>query len=124
MIAIQVPITMLTSTGKVEPATSPHATIGIWASTSRPWITIRNAADIASSLTARAISARCSVWGIRSSIELIIGTGTKDYWSMSKPVNDSQFASFDLNPLFVTIVDSLYSVLAARRSVLSTCSAH
>ena len=31
---------------------------------------------------------------------------------MSKPVNDSQFASFDLNPLFVTIVDSLYSVLA------------
>jgi hypothetical protein len=44
--------------------------------------------------------------------ELIIGTGSKDYWSMSNPVHDSQFAGFDLDPLFVTIVDSLYSVLA------------
>jgi hypothetical protein len=30
---------------------------------------------------------------------------------MSQPIHDSQFSSFDLNPLFVTIVDSLYSVL-------------
>jgi hypothetical protein len=44
--------------------------------------------------------------------ELVIGIGSKDYWSMSNPVNDSQFASFDLNPVFVSIVDSLYSVLA------------
>src|SRR5580698_5636645 len=43
-IAIQVPIEMLTSTGKVEPATSPNATIGIWGSTSRPQETIRRAA--------------------------------------------------------------------------------
>ena len=44
--------------------------------------------------------------------ELIIGIGTKDYWSMSQPVNDSQFASFDLDPTIVSIIDSLYSVLA------------
>ena len=44
--------------------------------------------------------------------ELIIGIGTKDYWSMSKPVNDSQFASFDLDPTIVSIIDSLYSVFA------------
>ena len=31
---------------------------------------------------------------------------------MSEPVNDSQFAGFDLNPLIVSVVDSLYSVLA------------
>ena len=43
-IALQVPIDMLTSSGKVEPATSPNATIGVWASTSRPQITIRRAA--------------------------------------------------------------------------------
>src|SRR5580704_3212842 len=43
-IAIQVPIAMLTRTGKVEPATSPNATIGIWGSTSRPQETIRRAA--------------------------------------------------------------------------------
>ena len=44
--------------------------------------------------------------------ELIIGIGSKDYWSMSQPVNDSQFASFDLDPPFVHIVDALYAVLA------------
>jgi hypothetical protein len=44
--------------------------------------------------------------------ELIIGTGSKDFWSLSAPVNDAQFAGWDLNPLIVTIVDSLYSVLA------------
>ena len=43
-IAIQVPIEMLTSTGRVEPATSPNATIGIWGSTSRPQESIRRAA--------------------------------------------------------------------------------
>ena len=31
---------------------------------------------------------------------------------MSQPVNDSQFAGFDLNPTIRHIVDSLYSVLA------------
>jgi hypothetical protein len=43
--------------------------------------------------------------------ELIIGIGSKDYWSMSRPVDDAQFASFDLNPPFVTIVDALYQAL-------------
>jgi hypothetical protein len=112
-IAIQVPITMLTSTGNVELSTSPHATIGIWASTSRPQITIRRAPFTRSS-SATSFGEFSQVQRLGNPLinELIIGTGTKDYWSMSKPVNDSQFASFDLNPLFVTIVDSLYSVLA------------
>src|SRR6202035_2509223 len=44
--------------------------------------------------------------------ELIIGTGSKDYWSMSQPVDDSQFAHFDLNPVVVGAIDSIYSVLA------------
>src|ERR1700722_12458163 len=135
-IAIQVPIEMLTRTGKVEPATSPNATIGIWGSTSRPEETIRR--DAYSNASNR-------IWGsasrpqamIRNAAfsdsardrdseqfsqvqrlgnplinELIIGIGTKDYWSMSKPVNDAQFAHFDLDPTIVSIVDSLYSVLA------------
>src|SRR5690606_7090585 len=42
-IAIEVPIEMLTSTGAIERATSPAATIGVWGTTSRarervfPW---------------------------------------------------------------------------------------
>src|SRR5579862_703946 len=137
-IAIQVPIKMLTRTGKIEPATSPNATIGIWGSTSRPEESIRRAAysqsshGIYSSASRSQVTMRPAAFtesfhdrdkdrfsqvqrlGNPLINELIIGIGTKDYWSMSKPVNDSQFASFDLNPVIVAIVDSLYSVLAPR----------
>ena len=108
-IAIQVPITMLTSTGNVEASTSPHATLGIWGTTSRPCVTIR----VAPKPITYSPNAFSQVQRLGNPLinELIIGTGSKDYWSMSQPVKDSQFASFDLNPLFVTIVDSLYSVL-------------
>jgi hypothetical protein len=40
--------------------------------------------------------------------ELIIGTGSKDFWSMSEPVNDSQFAAFDLDPLIARIFNAVY----------------
>ena len=93
--------------------TSPDATIGIWSSTSRPRVTIRRATYSQSAHDQDSDDfSQVQRLGNPLINELIIGTGTKDYWSMSKPVNDSQFASFDLNPLFVTIVDSLYSVLA------------
>ena len=35
-IAIEVPITLLTSDGAIHPATDPKAVIGAWAATSRP----------------------------------------------------------------------------------------
>ena len=113
VIAIQVPIKMLTRSGKVEPPASPNATIGIWGSTSRPRVTIRRAAYSEFSHEPNSDDfSQVQRLGNPLINELIIGTGTKDYWSMSKPEHDSQFADFDLNPLFVTIVDSLYSVLA------------
>ena len=135
-IAIQVPIDMLTSTGRVEAATSPNATIGIWASTSRPQESIRRADyseashRVLGSTSQQQATLRNAAFSESSHEpdsehysqvqrlgnplinELIIGIGTKDYWSMSKPVNDSQFAHFDLDPTIVSIIDSLYSVLA------------
>jgi len=135
-IAIQVPIAMLTRTGKVEPATSPNATIGIWGSTSRPEESIHRASYSQPSHGLWGSNSRpqsmvkpaafTESWNGGSSDrysqvqrlgnplinELIIGIGTKDYWSMSQPVNDSQFASFDLDPVIVSVIDSLYSVLA------------
>jgi hypothetical protein len=42
--------------------------------------------------------------------ELIIGTGSKDYWSMSPPVNDSQFAAFDLDPLLARAFNAIYGI--------------
>jgi hypothetical protein len=109
-IAIQVPIALLTSTGKVEPATSPMATIGIWGTTSRPQNSIRRQASFG---PGGADQGYRQVQRLGNPLinELIIGTGSKDYWSMSNPANDAQFAHFDLNPGFVGAVDSLYSVL-------------
>jgi hypothetical protein len=113
VIAIQVPITMLTRSGKIEPATSSDATLGIWSSTSRPRVTIRRAAYSESAHEPDSDDfSQVQRLGNPLINELIIGTGTKDYWSMSRPDHDSQFADFDLNPPFVTIVDSLYSVVA------------
>jgi hypothetical protein len=112
VIALQVPIALLTRTGKVEPATSPSATIGIWATTARPEISIRRN-PYPEGVANGSFGGFSQVQRLGNPLinELIIGTGTKDYWSMSKPVHDSQFAGSDLNPPFVSIVDSLYSVL-------------
>ena len=104
-IALEVPIEMLTSTGKVEPATSPNATIGIWGTTSRPRVTIRNSPNPAVSSGAFRQVQRIGNPLIN---ELVIGIGSKDRWSMDQPVNDSQFAHFDLDPAIAHIVEALY----------------
>jgi len=104
-IAIELPIGMLTSTGAVEPATSPAATIGVWGTTSRQRMTVRSAPNPAQ---------HSGPWsqiqrnGNPLINELIIGIGHKDRWSMDEPVNDSQFASFFLDPPIVGVVEALY----------------
>ena len=40
--------------------------------------------------------------------ELVIGIGSKDRWSMEQPVNDAQFAHFDLDPQIVHVIDAIY----------------
>jgi hypothetical protein len=108
-IAIEVPVSMLTSTGNVEPATSPAATIGVWGTTSRPQETIRKA-PLANENTGPFKQVQRE--GNPLINELVIGIGSKDRYSMDQPINDSQFASFFLNPPVVTVVDALYGVLA------------
>jgi len=106
-IAIQVPISMLTKTGNIEAATSPAATIGAWGTTSRPRIYVRR-----SPLPGVASGGWAQVQRMGNPLinELIIGTGSKDMWSMSQPVNDSQFASFDLDPLFARVLNAVYGI--------------
>jgi hypothetical protein len=104
-IALEVPIEMLTSTGKIEPPTSPAATIGVWGTTSRPRITVRNSPNPA---TNSGPYRQVQRLGNPLINELVIGIGSKDRWSMDQPVNDSQFAHFDLDPAIVHIVEALY----------------
>src|SRR4029077_20292664 len=104
-IALEVPIQMLTSTGKVEASTSPNATIGVWGTTSRPRVTVRRSPDPAiSSGRYRQVQRE----GNPLINELLIGIGSKDRFSMDQPKNDSQFTNFFLDPPIVHIVEALY----------------
>lgn len=106
-IAIEVPIALLTSDGATHPATDPKATIGSWATTSRQQTTIRQ-----SPLPDQNSGNFYQVQRLANPLinELIIGTGSKDYWSMSDPVNDAQFASFDLDPLLARVFNAVYGI--------------
>jgi hypothetical protein len=106
-IAIEVPISLLTKTGQVEPATSTAATIGAWGTTSRPRITVRRPPDPSET---SGVYSQVQRLGNPLINELIIGTGSKDYWSMSEPKNDSQFASFDLDPLLARVLNAIYGI--------------
>jgi Domain of unknown function (DUF4331) len=104
-IAIEVPITMLTSDGAIHSATDPKGTIGAWGATYRTEVTIRRSPGAAQNFGNLAQIQR---FGNPLINELIIGTGSKDYWSMSRPVNDSQFANFDLDPLIARVFNAVY----------------
>jgi len=99
-IAIEVPIAMLTSDGQLHPATDAAAVIGSYATTSRQKIKVLGEGGHGGwSQVQRMGNALIN--------EAIIGTGAKDRFSMSDPVNDNQFANFFLNPLVPQILKSL-----------------
>ena len=102
-IAIEVPVSMLTRTGSVELATSTAATIGVWGTTSRPRVTTRRAP-----LPSASAGSFSQVQRMGNPLinELLIGTGSKDRFSMDLPKNDSQFASFFLDPTLARILNA------------------
>ena len=106
-IAIEVPIAMLTRTGTQVAATDPAATIGVWGTTSRPRITVRR-----SPLPAVSSGDFSQVQRMGNPLinELIIGTGSKDFWSISRPADDAQFANFALDPLFARAVNAVFGI--------------
>ena len=103
-IAIEVPISMLTRTGVMEAADSPAATIGVWATTSRPRTTVRR-----DNSTKKSEGSFAQVQRMGNPLinELLVGTGFKDRFSMDQPRNDSQFAGFFLDPALARVVNAL-----------------
>jgi hypothetical protein len=104
-LAIEVPVEWLTRTGRVEPATSRFATIGVWGTTSRRQLTVRRSPDPAFDF---GLWRQVQRMGNPLINELVIGIGSKDRFSMDRPKNDSQFAGFFLDPPIVRIVEALY----------------
>lgn len=106
-IAIEVPISLLTRTGRKEPATSPAATIGTWATTSRPRVKVLpttpgGPAQLSSDFV------QIQRMGNALINELLVGVGFKDKFSMSQPKDDAQFASFFLDPVLARALNAIY----------------
>jgi hypothetical protein len=103
-IALEVPISMLTVDGKQHGAGEKEAVIGTYGTTSRPRVTIRRAPD---PVETRGKFAQVQRMGNPLINELIIGTGSKDRFSMDEPENDGQFANFFLDPVLAQVFASL-----------------
>ena len=103
-IVLEVPITMLTVDGQLHNSGDKRAVIGTYGSTSRHHITVRRSPNPDENFGA---FQQVNREGNSLINELIIGTGSKDRFSMDDPVNDSQFANFVLNPVLAGVFSSL-----------------
>ena len=100
LIAVEVPIQMLTSDGTIpSDTTKPNAHIGVWASTHRQIVTVRpSPADPIS----YGQYVQVDRVGNPLTVEALIPLPMKDYWNRSAPANDQQFAQYIGNPFFAT----------------------
>lgn len=100
-IAIEVPISMVTRSGQ--------PVIGSWATTSRLRNQVR---PPAANTPAPQPGDFTQIQRMANPLinELIIGTGSKDAWSTSAPANDSQFASFALDPLLARVLNTVFGL--------------
>jgi len=106
-IVLEVPISMLTVDGQLHPAGDKNAVIGTYGATSRHRVTIRRTSG---TLNGRGEWRQVNREGNSLINELIIGTGSKDLFSVSDPVNDAQFANFFLDPLLAHVYSAVLGI--------------
>jgi hypothetical protein len=97
---------MLTRTGAIEPQTSTAATIGAWGTTSRPRTKVLPSTP-GGKPTLSTNFTQIQRMGNPLINELLIGTGSKDKFSMDLPKNDGQFAIFFLDPALARVINAL-----------------
>jgi hypothetical protein len=106
-IVLEVPVAMLTVDGKSHKASDKEAVIGTYGSTERQRISIRRTNG---TVNAEGQWRQVNREGNSLINELIIGTGSKDLFSVSDPENDGQFASFFLDPLLAHVYSSILKI--------------
>jgi hypothetical protein len=104
-LAIQIPITKLTASGKRPSGVlAPDATIGVWASASRRKATLRDGD--------RSISVgpfvQVSRLGNPLFNEVIVPIGRKDEWNARQPYQDADFAKYVKQPELAALLPVLY----------------
>ena len=98
---------MLTGDGAVHTAGDALAVIGTYGTTSRPRTKVQPSMP-GGTATTSANFVPIQRMGNPLINELIIGTGSKDKFSMSEPKDDGQFASFFLDPLLARVINAAY----------------
>ena len=106
-IVLEVPTTMLTVDGKWHGAGDKNAVIGTYGTTSRQRVTIRR---VNGQVDSNGVWRQVNREGNSLINELIIGTGSKDLFSVSDPEKDGQFASFFLDPLLAKLYSSILGI--------------
>lgn len=118
-IAIEVPISMLVRGGVRVGASDPRSTIGTWAATYRPRTTVRRGPNETGQGGGQGGGSdnntpnelrQINRMGNPLINEVIIGTGSKDKFSISEPKDDAQFASFALDPVLARALNAIYGI--------------
>jgi hypothetical protein len=104
-IALQVPITDLTKSGRrpTDPA-DPKATIGVYTSASRQKVLVREIDDD----TGIGPFVQVSRLGNPLFNEVIVPMGRKDGWNASRPADDTNFVGFVQRPELAALLPVLY----------------
>jgi uncharacterized protein DUF4331 len=106
-IVLEVPIAMLTVDGKLHGAGEKQAVIGTYGETDRQRITIHR---LSGQVDGAGVWRQVNREGNSLINELIIGTGSKDLFSVSDPKDDAQFANFFLDPLLAHLYSSILNI--------------
>jgi hypothetical protein len=106
-IALEVPTWLLTKDFRRHTGSEPAAVIGTYGSTSRQQITVRRRPREGHGVLTQGPWRQVQRMGNPLINELVIGTGSKDRFSMDDPANDAQFAPFFLRPLLADIFASI-----------------
>src|SRR5437879_3379410 len=106
-IVLEVPITMLTVDGKLHGAGEKQAVIGTYGETDRQRITVRR---LNGQVNGAGSWRQVNREGNSLINELIIGTGSKDLFSVSDPNDDGQFASYFLDSVLAHLYSSILHI--------------
>src|SRR5262249_42148856 len=116
-IALQIPITMLTSDSKVPASpTAPNAVIGVWAAASRPTMSVLRTGgrDVSGDYV------QVSRIGNPLVNELFSPFAIRDKWNGTYPKDDIQYRQTEVvAPEIPAIVDLLYGTNAAGSGVVA-----
>ncbi|MCH9671865.1 MAG: DUF4331 domain-containing protein [Gammaproteobacteria bacterium] len=109
-IAIEVPVEWLTKHRNQPAADDPNATIGVWATTSRPRVKILSRNPAKPNWTSRSV---VQIQRMANPLynELVNGVGVKDEFSKSQPKDDAQFAHFALDPVIARILNAAVAAM-------------